>query len=191
MTKNDVHNETVEDEVWKKASGREKPGPEPPVPRGVPTTHHNRVVSQRTRKEECDTTTTISRSYYEAVMQHHAEIIDLIINRARDIAMIQHGRLPEGECRDTDFDEECGILLVQFEDHRCGESTYDSYYVPIWTLFDKNWAEKYETNWKECKKRQEDAIHALKEARKEKREKQERQWYERLNAKYEKSPTPQ
>jgi len=100
--------------------------------------------------------------------------------------MIQYGRLPEGECRDTDFDEEGGKLLVQFEDYRCGTLTYDGYCVPIWTLFDKNWAEKYETNWKESKKRQEDAIRALKEARKEKREKQERQIYEQLRKKYEK-----
>jgi len=27
-----------DDDVWKKASGRGKPGPEPPIPRGVPNT---------------------------------------------------------------------------------------------------------------------------------------------------------
>ena len=183
MTKNDVRGKNVEDDVWRKASGRGEPGPEPPIPRGIPTTCHNHAVSQRTREEDCN---IISRSYYETVMQQHADIIDLVISRARDIAMIQYGRLPEGECRDTDFNEEGGKLLVQFEDYRCGTLTYDGYYVPIWTLFDKNWAEKYETNWKESKKRQEDAIRALKEARKEKREKQERQIYEQLRKKYEK-----
>ena len=179
MTKNDVQ---VKDESWK-MGGRGEPGPEPPIPLGVPTTHHNRAVSQKTRREDCD---IITRSHYETVMQQHAEITDLVISRARDIAMIQHDRPPKGECRDTCFDEEGGKLLVQFEEHRCGESTYDSYYVPIWTLFDKNWAEKYETTWKEFKKRQEDAMHALKEKRKETREKHERQMYEQLRKKYEK-----
>ena len=181
MAKNDVRDETVKDDSWK-MGGRGEPGPEPPVPRGIPTPNHNHGVSPRTREDDCN---IISRSYYETVMQQHADIIDLVISRARDIAMIQYDRLPEGECRDTDFDEEGGKLLVQFEDYRCGEPTYDSYYVPIWTLFDKNWAEKYETTWKESKKRQEDDMHALKEARKETREKHERQIYEQLRKKYE------
>ena len=182
MVKNDVHDETVKDDSWK-ICGRGKPGPEPPVPRGMPTQNHNHGVSPRTREEDCN---TITKSHYETVMQQHAEIIDFVISRARDIAMIQHGRPPKGECRDTCFDEESGKLLVQFEEHRCGESTYDSYYVPIWTLFDKNWAEKYETTWKESKKRQEDDIRALKETRKETREKYEKQVYEQLRKKYEK-----
>ena len=132
---------------------------------------------------------TITKEYYNNVMRLHAEIVDLILERATAMALMQHGRHPNGTCGETDFDEEDGKLLVQFEEYWCSESNYDTYHVPIEYLFDPDWAEKYEVFLVEDgKRREEEKIQRKKRERTyhvvENTEEWDLQEYERLKAKY-------
>ena len=132
---------------------------------------------------------TITKEYYNTVMRQHAEIVDLVLERATTMALIQYGRHPIGTCGETDFDEEDGKLLVQFEEYWCGESNYDTYRVPIEYLFDPDWVEKYEVFLVEdAKRREEEKIQRKKRERVyhvvENTEEWDLQEYERLKAKY-------
>jgi len=135
-------------------------------------------------------TITISKEYYETVMQQHDEIVDLIINKAEEMAMIQYDRPPIGTCCETDFDERDGKLLVQFEERYCGDSDYDTYHVPLEFLFDPDYAEKYKVIWaEEQRKKEEERI--LRESKKKvykvvkHTEEYDQQEYRRLKIKYE------
>lgn len=132
---------------------------------------------------------TITEEYYNTVMRQHARIVDLILERASTMAMIQYGRYPIGTCGETDFDEEDGKLLVQFEEYRCGECDYDSYLVPIEYLFDPDWAQKCGVAWaEEVNKREEERIQHEMSKRVyhvvENTEEWDLQEYERLKTKY-------
>jgi len=132
----------------------------------------------------------ISEEEYRKVLKRYDEIIKLIIAKTTELALIQWGRVPTGECVETDFSEEDGKLIVYFESYSCGESDYDTYHLPLEFLFDENYPEKYKVMFKEeQRKKKEEKIQKKAENQRKEKERIElfdRHEYERLKTKYEK-----
>ena len=132
---------------------------------------------------------TITEEQYRKVLKEYDEIVKLVIAKTTQLALIQRGRVPEGECCETDFSEEDGKLMVQFEIYRCGDSDCDTYYLPLEFLFDKNYPEKYKVIFEEeqRKKEKEKKRKAAEDREKEseKIEAFDKREYERLKAKFE------
>jgi hypothetical protein len=123
-------------------------------------------------------------------VKQYDEIVDLIISKAEQMSMIQYGRMPDGECGETDFVECDGKLLVQFESYSCGESNSDSYYLPLEFLFDVDYPAKYIVIWEEEKRKKEEERIQREKSKTvyhvvEKTEEYDRREYKRLKAKYE------
>ena len=131
---------------------------------------------------------TITEEQYRKVLKQHDEIVELIIAKTTQLALIQRGRVPTGECCETDFSEEDGRLMVQFESCSCGEPDCDTYYLPLEFLFDENYPEKYKVIFEEeqRKKAKEKKRKATEDRKKEREEIEsfDKREYERLKAKY-------
>ena len=132
---------------------------------------------------------TITEEQYRKVLKHYDEIVKLIIAKTTQLALIQWGRVPKGECYETDFSEEDGKLIVQFESYSCGEPDFDTYYLPLEFLFDENYPEKYKVLFKEeQRKKEKEKTRKIAEDQKMKEEEIEsfdKREYERLKAKFE------
>ena len=132
---------------------------------------------------------TITEEHYRKVLKQYDEIVRLIIAKTTQLALIQWGRVPTGECIETDFSEEEGKLMVQFVSYRCGEEDFDTYYLPLEFLFDKNYPEKYKVIFEEeQRKKEEEKKRKTAEDRERKEDEIEafdKREYERLKAKFE------
>ena len=58
----------------------------------------------------------ITEEKYNSIMNEHEELIELILDRTKELANILHNRDPIGECYERDFDiNDDGSLFVLFE----------------------------------------------------------------------------
>ena len=132
---------------------------------------------------------TITEEQYRKVLKQYDEIVKLIIAKTTQLALIQWRNVPKGECNETDFSEEDGKLIVQFESYSCGEPDFDTYYLPLEFLFDENYPEKYKVLFKEeQRKKEKEKTRKIAEDQKMKEEEIEsfdKREYERLKAKFE------
>lgn len=131
---------------------------------------------------------TITEEQYRKVLKEYDEIVKLIIAKTTQLALIERGRVPTGACCETDFSEEDGKLVVQFESYSCGEPDFDTHYLPLEFLFDEGYPEKYKVIFEEeQRKKEKEKKRKVAEDRKNEREKIEafdKREYERLKAKY-------
>ena len=119
-------------------------------------------------------------------------IIDLIEEKTKELSIILHGRLPEGEMCDVDiweseFKSRC--IFVEFEEYKCGESWKDQFNLPMKFLYNKDYPAIYKEEYEERKRLKEETI-KMNRLNKEKHEKHclenfERDEYTRLRKKYE------
>lgn len=131
----------------------------------------------------------ITEEQYRDIIKQYNELTEFIIEKTRQLALIQYGEYPQGYCNETDFEEENNKLMVQFEYYACGESCYDTYYLPLEFLFDESYPEKYKIIY-EKEKLQKTKDKIQKEKDKQEKDKQlknehELQEYERLKMKFE------
>ena len=131
---------------------------------------------------------TITEEQYRKVLKQYDGIVNLIIAKTTQLALIEWGRVPTGECCETDFSEEDGKLVVQFESYSCGEPDFDTYYLPLEFLFDEDYPEKYKAIFEEeQRKKEKEKTRKIAEDQKMKEEEIEsfdKREYERLKAKY-------
>jgi len=132
----------------------------------------------------------ITKEEYDRIMNEHDELVNLIIERTKEMANILHGRDPVGTCGETDFEErDDGTLLVQFEAYYCGDVDIDSYYLPLEFLFSEDYRKNYKSLIKKEKYEKEQAtIQRLIEIEDEKlrsKEESDKAEYKRLRKKYE------
>ena len=115
-------------------------------------------------------------------------IIDLIEEKTKELSMILHDRLPEGEicwvdiC-ESEFRSEC--IFVEFE----GSCCKDQYNLPMRFLYDKDYPSIFKTEHEYRTTMLEEMDKLDKEREERERllniEKMEREEYERLKSKYE------
>jgi len=117
----------------------------------------------------------ITEKEYRRIIKQYKQLVDLILAKTEQLALIERGRRPRGICDEIDFEEKDGKLLVEFERYCCGESQYESYYLPLKFLFDENYPERYKVMLEEEKiKKEVELMKAF-----------ERSEYERLKKKFE------
>lgn len=122
----------------------------------------------------------ITQKEYNRIMDEHEELIELILDRTKELANILHNRDPIGECYERDFDiNDDGSLLVQFEAD-CYDM--DSYHLPLEFIFSKEYRKNYKIMI--LNKRIDDE-HKRKEAKAVKIEKDHEQIENRDKAEYE------
>lgn len=117
-------------------------------------------------------------------------IKDLIEEKTKELSMILHGRLPEGEMCDVDIEEyKSGCIFVEFEEYICGESCRDQFDLPISFLYDLDYPAIFKREFDEKKKllKEIEEIKIEHEKLKEdiQLERYELNEYERLKSKYE------
>ena len=132
---------------------------------------------------------SITKEEYRKILKQYDDIVKLIIAKTIELAFIQWGRAPIGECDITEFEEKDGELIVYFESYSCGESDYDTFHLPLEFLFDENYPEKYKVIFKEeQRKKKEEKIEKEREKRRKEEERIEsydKREYKRLKVKYE------
>ena len=131
----------------------------------------------------------ITEKEYRDILNKHEELIELIISKTKQLSLIIYNRPPKGIFTSLDdLDEKDGKICVQFESYSCGESDYDTFYLPLEFLFDELYPEKYKLIWeKEKRKEKEEKIKIellKKENEKLRIEMYEIKEYERLKLKY-------
>ena len=131
----------------------------------------------------------ITHEEYDRIMDEHDELINLILTRTKELANIMYNRDPNGTCYETDFDiNDDGSLLVQFEEHWCGETDMDSYRLPLEFVFSEEYRKNYRTLIEEERHEKEHAKLQQSIKEEEKRRKSEEDYdkaeYERLKEKY-------
>ncbi len=133
----------------------------------------------------------ITENEYRVFTKFRNKFNELVIEKVRQLSLIQHDIPPKGEISDYDFNEKNGKIFVQFEHYSCGETDYDQFYLPLEFLFDESYPGKYMLMWEEEKrkeKEEEDRKKRLEEEnRKKVLEEYERKEYERLKLKFEKN----
>lgn len=131
----------------------------------------------------------ITEKEYRRIIKQYNQLVDLILAKTEQLALIERGRRPRGTCDEIDFEEKDGKLLVEFERYYCGESGYESYYLPLEFLFDENYPEKYKVIFEEEKRKKEQEKKRKQEEKIKKEvelmEAFERSEYERLKKKFE------
>jgi hypothetical protein len=88
----------------------------------------------------------ITQSEYNRIMDEHEELVELILDRTKELANILHNRDPIGKCHETDFDINAdGSLLIQFENYYdCDDC--DSYHLPLEFIFNEEYRKNYKTS---------------------------------------------
>ena len=127
----------------------------------------------------------ITEKEYRRILKKYQQLVDLILAKTEQLALIERGRRPRGICDEIDFKEKDGKLLVEFERYCCGESQYESYHLPLEFLFDENYPEKYKVIFEEEKRKKEQEKKRKQEEKEKKMEAFERSEYERLKKKFE------
>jgi hypothetical protein len=94
----------------------------------------------------------ITPEKYKSIMDQHDELIELVIDKTRQMALIQRGAYPSGTVHETDFEERDGKLVVQFERYYCGDTDCDTYYLPYDALYDEHYLENYKSVYEEEKR---------------------------------------
>lgn len=130
----------------------------------------------------------ITPEKYKSIMDQHEELVNLIIDKTRQMALIQRGAYPSGTVGETDFEERDGKLMVQFEKYYCGDDDGDTYYLTYDALYDEHYLENYKSIFEE-EKRKVEAEKLLKKIEEEQekikqRDDRDRTEYERLKNKY-------
>ena len=136
----------------------------------------------------------ITEKEYRNHIKFHEELIELIISKTTQLSLMLYNKPPKGIFTSLDdLDEKDGKICVQFESYSCGESDYDTFYLPLEFLFDETYPEKYkviyqreqhiilkekELKWKEIVENQKKVL-----------EDYEKKEYERLKLKYKKDTT--
>jgi len=132
----------------------------------------------------------ITEKEYRNHIKFHEELIKLIISKTTQLSLMLYNKLPKGSfiTELDELDEKDGKICVQFESYSCGESDYDTFYLPLEFLFDELYPEKYkviyqreqhiilkekELKWKEIVENQKKVL-----------EDYEKKEYERLKLKY-------
>lgn len=135
----------------------------------------------------------ITEKEYRNLIKSHEELIELIISKTTQLSMLLYNAPPKGHFITNldELDEKDGKICVQFESYSCGESDYDTFYLPLEFLFDESYLEKYKLIWEEekCKEKEEKDRRKNEEENNRKNilENYERKEYERLKLKFEKS----
>ena len=134
----------------------------------------------------------ITEEIFYDFLYMQSNIIDLVEEKTKELSMILHGRLPEGEMCGVDIDEYtqgCGYIFVEFEEYVCGESCRDQYDLPIRFLYDPDYPAVYKEEHEEKirfqLKLREEAKYKKEEYEKLCLENFERDEYNRLRKKYE------
>lgn len=134
----------------------------------------------------------ITEKEYRDILNKHEELIELITSKTKELSLIIYNKLPKGDFITNldELDEEDGKICVQFKSYSCGESDYDTFYLPLEFLFDESYPEKYkmiyqreqhiilkekELKWKEKVENQKKVL-----------EEYEKKEYEKLKLKFEK-----
>ncbi len=134
---------------------------------------------------------TITEKEYRDYLELDNKIHKLIEEKTKQLSLIQYGKLPKGVYRDCEFTEKDCKICIQFESYSCGETDYDTFYLPLEFLFDESYPEKYKLIWEEEKRKEKeesDRKNRLEEDhRKEVLENYEKKEYERLKSKFEKN----
>jgi len=136
----------------------------------------------------------ITEKEYRNHIKFHEELIELIISKTTQLSLMLYNKPPKGIFTSLDdLDEKDGKICVQFESYSCGESDYNTFYLPLEFLFDESYPEKYkviyqreqhiilkekELKWKEIVENQKKVL-----------EDYEKKEYERLKLKYKKDTT--
>jgi len=135
---------------------------------------------------------TITEKEYRNILNKHEELIELITSKTKELSLIVYNKLPKGDFITNldELDEKDGKICVQFKSYSCGESDYDTFYLPLEFLFDETYPEKYkviyqreqhiilkekELKWKEIVENQKKVL-----------EEYEKKEYEKLKLKFEK-----
>jgi len=134
----------------------------------------------------------ITEKEYRDILNKHEELIELITSKTKELSLTIYNKLPKGDFITNldELDEEDGKICVQFKSYSCGESDYDTFYLPLEFLFDETYPEKYKVIYQ----REQHIILKEKELKwKEKVENQkkvleeyEKKEYEKLKLKFEK-----
>lgn len=130
----------------------------------------------------------ITQKEYNRIMNENEELIELILDRTKELANILHNRDPIGICCETDFDiNDDGSLLVQFEDYYDGDDC-DSYHLPLEFIFSEDYRKNYKTmiiNKRINDERKREEAKAIKIEKDRKQiENYDKAEYERLKKKY-------
>ena len=88
---------------------------------------------------------TTTEKEYRDILKKHNELIELIISKTTQLSYILYNKPPKGDfiTELDELDEKDGKICVQFESYSCGESNYDTFYLPLEFLFDESYPEKY------------------------------------------------
>jgi hypothetical protein len=80
---------------------------------------------------------------YKTYARLQGKFITCLEQCAIEISLMEHKREPKGEfCAEYElFDGD--KYMVQFESHHCGDSDYDTVYVPIMYMYDEGYREYY------------------------------------------------
>lgn len=138
---------------------------------------------------------TITEKEYRDIIKSHEELIELIILKTTQLSLMLYDAPPKGHfiTELDELNEKDGKICVQFESYSCGESDYDTYYLPLEFLFDESYPEKYKLIWEEEKRKEKEEKEQIKrmddEKHKKALDKWERNQYEYLKLKFEKSST--
>lgn len=101
----------------------------------------------------------ITENEYRDILKKHEDLINLIISKTTQLSLMLYNKPPKGDfiTELDELDEKDGKICVQFESHSCGESDYDTFYLPIEFLFDESYPEKYKLIWdkEKCKEKEE------------------------------------
>ena len=125
---------------------------------------------------------------YKTYVRLQAKFNECILRCAIEISLMEYKREPKGEfCDDYEL-YDGDRYMVQFETYRCGESDYDTVYVPIMYIHDEGYREYYGKHLENMRKAKEEAKELGKQRTEYvnnlRNEITERAEYERLKIKY-------
>ena len=131
----------------------------------------------------------ITEKEYRNHIKFHEELIELIISKTTQLSLMLYNKPPKGIFTSLDdLDEKDGKICVQFESYSCGESDYDTFYLPIEFLFDESYPEKYKLILEEEKRKEKEERNRRTKEKEEHQAKvledYEKKEYERLKLKY-------
>lgn len=125
---------------------------------------------------------------YRTYVRLQDKFVGCLERCAVEISWMEYKREPKGEfCVDSEL-YDGGRYMVQFEIHHCGESGYDTVFVPITYMYDEGYREHYGRHLENVRQEKEEAKelekHRIEYINAIYIEEKDREEYERLKIKY-------